>query len=412
LKALYTIATHTGRPVAACHPAESPNTMPNFWTARMLPLATLLVLMSGCASVGAIKDGLRSEPGPDSGEQRQRTARDRLGGFHVVIDLDVNELRFMDGKRVVWTGPVGTGTGLTLQGKDGEWEFSTPNGVFYVQRKEENPVWILPDWYFVKEGRAIPPENSPQRRVPGALGAAAVYLSDEIAIHGTDKPELLGQRVSHGCIRLSDPNAIRLYHNVQVGTPVVITGGKQLARMRPEDIARPTNPRPAPRQANPLTRLSTQQLLTRLDRQLADGDTSSAWIATTSELIRRGIADDAIALRGILARAGTSGTEKVDREYATFLADAFARGSMRAVVSLARIDATARDRAAMALVEAIMDLYPGDLNASAAPWPSGRVPNWQLGPEGTQGWRALRAAEELYRERPPGVRLVMENAAR
>jgi hypothetical protein len=386
--------------------------MPKTALLRTLFTAALLAVLAGCGSFSQWSAGSLAEP-PRAGERPERVPRDPLAGLHVVIDLDDNELRFMDGRQALWSGPVGTGTGLTLTSKEGaEWEFSTPNGIFYVQRKEEDPVWILPDWYFVKQGRPIPPENSPLRRLPGALGAAAVYLSDEIAIHGTDRPELLGQRVSHGCIRLSNENALRLFHNVQVGTPIVITGGRGLSQMRPEDVPVPTNPRPVPRQPNPLERLSTPQLLTQLDRRLATGDTSTAWTATARELIRRGIADDAIALRGLLERAGTSGFEKVDREYSTFLADAFTRGAMRAVVSLARIDDGARERAAVAVVEAMMDLYPGELDAPAAPWPTVRVPNWRLGPDGTAGWRSLRAAEELYRERPPGVRLVMGLPAR
>lgn len=384
--------------------------MGRFPFARAACAAIVVAVLGGCASTQGLGGLLRG--GGEQEQAQKRATRDPLGGFHVVIDLDVNELRFMDGRQVVWSAPVGTGTGLRLQGSETEWEFSTPNGLFHVQYKEENPVWILPDWWFVKAGRAIPPETSPQRRMPGALGAAAVYLSDEIAIHGTDKPELLGQRVSHGCIRLSDPNAIRLFHNVQVGTPVLITGGKRLAQMRQEDVPAPTNPRPQAARPNPLSRVSTPQLLTRLDRQLAVGDTSSQWVATASELIRRGVADDSLALRGALTRAGTSGHPRVDREFATFLADAFQRGSMRVVVSLARIQPAARERASLAIVEATMDLYPGGLEERAAPWPTVRVPNWRLGPAGTQGWRSLRDAEQLYRERPPGVRLVMETERR
>jgi hypothetical protein len=379
-------------------------------TLRAFSLVALAVVLGGCASTESLRDVFRSDPQAGEGVPRQAQAergrRDPLGGFHVVIDLAANELRFMDGRQILWTGLVGTGTGLILESEDGNWEFSTPDGLFYVQRKEENPVWILPDWYFVKEGKPIPPETSPQRRVPGALGAAAVYLSDEIAIHGTDRPELLGQRVSHGCIRLSDPNAIRLFHNVQVGTPVLVTGGRRLPKLRPEDVPRPTNPRPRP-QANPLARVATAQLLTRLDRQLAAGDTSSAWVLTASELIKRGLDDDADALRGVLARSGTAGHDQVDREYSTFVADAFTRGAMRTVVSLARISTAERERASIAIVEGLMDLYPGELNAPAAPWPSHRVPNWHLGPDGTRGWQALRAAEARYRERPPGTRLVL-----
>jgi hypothetical protein len=371
---------------------------------RLLAVSAALGLAGGCSTIERV---MESGPQRELRVSAEKADRDPLAAFHVVVDLDANELRFMDGKAVLWAGPVGTGTGLRLAGEGSEWEFSTPSGLFHVQYKEKNPVWILPDWYFVKNKRPIPPADSPARRVPGALGAAAVYLSDEIAIHGTDKPELLGQRVSHGCIRLSDENAIRLFHNVQVGTPVLITGGRRLARMREEDVAQPTNPRPAPTQANPLARTPTEQLLTRLDRQLEAADTTTAWTRTVSELIRRGVADDANALRGVLARSGTAPNPRANREYATFVADAFSRGSLRAVVSLARIDARARERAAVAIVEGVMDLYPGSLEAAGAPWPTRRVPNWRLGPEGTQGWRALQRAEEAYRERPAGSRLVM-----
>jgi hypothetical protein len=371
--------------------------------------AGLIASAGGCATLGNV---MERGPEREARVAAEKAARDPLAAFHVVVDLDANELRFMDGKTIVWAGPVGTGTGLTLRGEGTEWEFSTPNGLFHVQFKEKNPVWIPPDWYFIKNNQPIPPPDSPKRRLPGALGAAAVYLSDEIAIHGTDKPELLGQRVSHGCIRLSDENALRLFHNVQVGTPVLITGGKRLARLRDEDVAQATNPRPSQAQANPLARVSTQQLLTRLDGQLAAADTSTAWTRTVSELIRRGLADDAIALRGVLARAGKTPDTRSNREYATFLADAFSRGSLRAVVSLARIDAPSRERAAVSIVEAVMDLYPGALDGPQAPWPTRRVPNWRLGPEGTQGWRALQKAEEAYRRRPAGVRLVMGTAER
>src|SRR5690606_13823438 len=129
---------------------------------------------------------------------------------------------------VLWDAPIGTGTGLRLESEDGGWHFATPRGVFQVKFKEEMPIWYLPDWYFIEKNLPIPPENAPERRLPNQLGVAAVYLGEEIAIHGTDRPELLGQRVSHGCIRLENRFAQRLFHNVQVGTPVVIVGGEHL----------------------------------------------------------------------------------------------------------------------------------------------------------------------------------------
>jgi L,D-transpeptidase catalytic domain len=42
-------------------------------------------------------------------------------------------------------------------------------------------------------------------------------------IHGTDMPQLLGQAVSHGCIRVSNLTATKLRQYTPLGTPIVIT---------------------------------------------------------------------------------------------------------------------------------------------------------------------------------------------
>ena len=359
--------------------------------------AGLIVALAGCASLPGPLGGRGGGPADaDAGERRTPPAV-RSRGVYVVVDTDVNELRLMDGSRVVWSAPVGTGTDFRLQDEQNEWEFSTPRGTMYVQYKEELPVWRIPDWYFVEKKLPIPAADHPSRKIPGALGVAAVYLGQDIAIHGTDRPELLGQRVSHGCIRLSNENALRLFHNVQVGTPVVIVGKpRKVIPMPDEPPPMPRGEKKAP-EADLLARFSTPELLDRLDRELLD-DGSSAWIRTVSRLITRGLKDDAVALRGVLSRAGTISDEARDREYATFLADAFQRGALRATVSLARISDDERERAATAIVNATMDLYPQPLNSSLAPWPTRRVPDWRLGPEGRRGWEALREAEERYRD--------------
>src|SRR5690606_7161366 len=213
--------------------------------------------------------------------------------------------------------------------------------------------------------------DDPSRRLPNQLGVAAVYLGEEIAIHGTDKPELLGQRVSHGCIRLENQYALRLFHNVQEGTPVVIAGGEDLEDEPPGETTDPGGSRPQARDS--LSGYSTAQLLARVERHLEEGDTTGRWVAYTSRLITRGHKDDAAALRGILSLAGTAKTVALDREYSTFVADAFARGPLRAAVSLARIGEEERERAARAIVEATMALHPGSMEAQLAPWPTRRV---------------------------------------
>lgn len=140
----------------------------------------------------------------------------------VRVSLAEHRLYVMEGERVIWSAPVGTGTGTQLAGADTVWDFSTPRGEFQVQLKELDPVWNLPDWVFVERGEPIPPPDSPKRRAEGALGDAALYLTTDIAIHGTEHPELLGQDVSHGCIRMSNEAVRRLYEEVEVGTPVMI----------------------------------------------------------------------------------------------------------------------------------------------------------------------------------------------
>ena len=44
-----------------------------------------------------------------------------------------------------------------------------------------------------------------------------------VGIHGTDQPELIPGRVSHGCIRLRNVDILRLVRLLPVGTPLQIT---------------------------------------------------------------------------------------------------------------------------------------------------------------------------------------------
>jgi lipoprotein-anchoring transpeptidase ErfK/SrfK len=43
-----------------------------------------------------------------------------------------------------------------------------------------------------------------------------------IGIHGTDRPDLVPGRVSHGCIRMRNPDIVRLARVMPVGTPVIV----------------------------------------------------------------------------------------------------------------------------------------------------------------------------------------------
>lgn len=181
----------------------------------VLPPAAFAQLVPGSplsAAHGTVRDGTT----------RYRDPPVNTDGRYVVISLAEHRLYLMEREQVIWSGAVGTGTGTRLENEGQKWDFSTPRGMFRVQRMEKDPVWVLPDWAFVERGEPIPPQDSPKRRQPGTLGTTALYLGEGIAVHGTQKPELLGQAVSHGCIRMSNEDVRRLYHEVEVGTPIVI----------------------------------------------------------------------------------------------------------------------------------------------------------------------------------------------
>src|SRR5881394_1641549 len=93
-------------------------------------------------------------------------------------------------------------------------------GTKTVEKKAE---W--PDWH--------PPQEMIERQPylprfmaggPGnPLGARAMYLSGLVyRIHGTNAPHTIGQRVSSGCIRLTNEDVSDLYARVTVGAKVVV----------------------------------------------------------------------------------------------------------------------------------------------------------------------------------------------
>jgi hypothetical protein len=130
--------------------------------------------------------------------------RNDLGTLHAVRTmLRVNRatLRatlYRDG-RTVWSSPIGVGTQAT----------PTPAGHFWIRSRLRD----------LRHNSAYGPY---------AFGTAAYsVLSDwpgggVIGIHGTDRPELIPGRPSHGCIRVPNAAITRLWQLMGVGTPVEI----------------------------------------------------------------------------------------------------------------------------------------------------------------------------------------------
>ncbi|MEI9923612.1 MAG: L,D-transpeptidase [Bradyrhizobium sp.] len=96
----------------------------------------------------------------------------------------------------------------------------TWSGEQTVARKTEWPDWrppadMLSRQPYLPRFMAGGPGNP--------LGARAMYLGDtEYRIHGTNKPDTIGRRVSSGCIRLTNEDVADLYERVKIGAKVIV----------------------------------------------------------------------------------------------------------------------------------------------------------------------------------------------
>lgn len=115
---------------------------------------------------------------------------------------------------VVMTYPVGIG----------RVGWATPTGQTRVVARAKNPTWYVPA--SVRREHAEMGDPLPAKVPPGPdnpLGGFALRLGiPGYLIHGTNKPEGVGMRVSHGCVRLYPEDIEALYKQVSVGTPVRI----------------------------------------------------------------------------------------------------------------------------------------------------------------------------------------------
>ncbi|MBI4355255.1 MAG: L,D-transpeptidase family protein [Candidatus Omnitrophica bacterium] len=89
---------------------------------------------------------------------------------------------------------------------------STPLGTFTIVNKVPHPAWY-------KVG-AVVPANSPEN----ILGTRWLGLSQSgYGIHGTTDPQVLGQAVTAGCVRMANADVEELFTIVPLGTTVTIT---------------------------------------------------------------------------------------------------------------------------------------------------------------------------------------------
>jgi len=142
----------------------------------------------------------------------------------LVIDIGQCRFRLYDAyRRVVLQGPCATGKDSTLAAPDGRiWTFRTPRGVRRVHNKSADPVWHRPDWYYVEEGLPVPPSTDPERLATGMLGEYALDVGQGYLVHGSPYQRGIGERITHGCVRLGDEDLRIVYRTLTVGDPVIL----------------------------------------------------------------------------------------------------------------------------------------------------------------------------------------------
>jgi hypothetical protein len=126
-----------------------------------------------------------------------------LGSFHLThwaLSVDLSQLRatlLLDG-RATWSVPVGVGSPAT----------PTPTG-----------------HYWVRELLRVSGETL---YGPFAFGTSDYSVLSEwprggvVGIHGTNQPQLIPGRPSHGCVRMSNTDITYLAHHLPIGAPVQI----------------------------------------------------------------------------------------------------------------------------------------------------------------------------------------------
>lgn len=104
----------------------------------------------------------------------------------------------------------------------GQKKWPTPTGRFQINEMVENPDFLAFDFNDTKKpdrGRVPPGINNP-------LGLRWIGFAFahgwQVGFHGTAKTSVLGQAVSHGCVRMANPDIVEVFNRVKLGTTVIV----------------------------------------------------------------------------------------------------------------------------------------------------------------------------------------------
>lgn len=148
--------------------------------------------------------------------RREAAGREEPAGPEVVVTVSKSDGALVvrdSGQRVLFVAPVTTGSDhdpLPI----GEW---TVNGVQVSPAFHYNPDLFWDADPSHAKATIKPGPNNP-------VGVVWIDLSKEhYGIHGTPEPAAIGRSASHGCVRLTNWDALKLAGMVRPGTKVVFT---------------------------------------------------------------------------------------------------------------------------------------------------------------------------------------------
>ncbi len=122
--------------------------------------------------------------------------------WSILVDKSQNTLYLKADEQVIRSYRVATG-------KDA----STPEGTFKILNHLKNPTWYY-------EGKVVPPDSP-----DNPLGTRWMGFDKEgYGLHGTTKPEEIGQFATLGCVRMLNADIETLFEFIPAGTEVTIIG--------------------------------------------------------------------------------------------------------------------------------------------------------------------------------------------
>ncbi len=168
-----------------------------------MSLLVFLLMMVFSCSVFA-DEAQTQEAGQSTVEQASNSNSDIKAAAKrwLLINVPARSLRVYDDDRCIAMYPVGVGKIVS----------KTPAGYYKVVEKIVNPTWTDPG----DTSLVIPsgPDNP--------LGYRWIGIGGNYGIHGTNRPETVGNYVSNGCVRMVEANVEKVFDMVEVGTPVQI----------------------------------------------------------------------------------------------------------------------------------------------------------------------------------------------